>query len=349
MNLIKVLKGVARKNPPLQNAKSLKIGVIGAGTQGSLLSETAEEAGAKIVAVHDVNLVRARKLALIHKAELATDNLDNFFKINMDGLLICTKPKVRLDPIRRACKNKIHLLIEKPPAYNLTEGQECLNEINKADVISSVGFQLRYEPRYERLKQLIKGHDIHLVRTVCTVDYFLNFQMPDWFLMNEESGGPIAEQAIHLLDIVRYVLDNPKATQAISLGIRNMAYDRTEYTSENATQLIYKLNNGVLGVHTNHSGYERPHFDLEFIGPHLRLHANATEKTIHGIINGKKINEITPQKKKNGLNKVSAWLKAIETNDKTYIRSDFVESLNTQALVDAAIKSQKTKTVEIIK
>ncbi len=48
-----------------------------------------------------------------------------------------------------------------------------------------------------------------------------------------------------------------------------------------------------------------------------------------------------------GLDKVCAWLKAIETGDRKYILSDYKESLNTQALIDAAIKSQSTKNMEL--
>ena len=48
-----------------------------------------------------------------------------------------------------------------------------------------------------------------------------------------------------------------------------------------------------------------------------------------------------------GLDKTSAWLKAIETGDKKYIRSDYKESLNTQALIDAAIKSQSSNNMEL--
>ena len=36
------------------------------------------------------------------------------------------------------------------------------------------------------------------------------------------SGGPYAEQAIHLLDCVRYILNNPKPIRAASMGVKNM-------------------------------------------------------------------------------------------------------------------------------
>ena len=50
---------------------------------------------------------------------------------------------------------------------------------------------------------------VHLVRTVCTVGYYLNLRMPPWFLQYQISGGPTAEQAIHILDCVRFRCGSP--------------------------------------------------------------------------------------------------------------------------------------------
>ena len=329
-------------------SKTLRIGVVGAGQMGTILSALAERAGAKITAVHDIKFEAAEKLANERKGAIATTELSKLFNVPMDGLIVCTVPTVRIEPIRQACERNIHLLIEKPPAYNLIEGRDCLAAIKKSGIMAAVGFQLRYDPRYELLKQLIKGHSVHMVRTVCTIGFYLDFQMSHWFLQKKISGGPITDQAIHLLDCVRYVLDNPRPIQAAAIGVKNMASDRTEFDSENALQLMYKLDNEVIGVHTNHCGHEKIHFDLELIGPNLRLNANMTEPTIKGIIKGKEINETPPKiNKLGGLDKVDAWLKAIDTGNRGYIRSDYAEALNTQALVDAAIKSQKTPRIEI--
>lgn len=348
LNKIKAIraKKFSKQSPKL--SKVLRIGVIGAGTQGKQLSFLAKEFGAEIVAVHDINIEAAKKLANDTNAKLSTKNLDEFFDVPMNGLLVCTLPTVRVEPVLRACDKKINLLIEKPPAYNLSEGRKCLTAIKKANIITSVGFQLRYEPRYKRLKELINQNEIHLVRTKITVDYYLNLKMSPWFLQKKISGGPISEQAVHLLDCVRFLLDNTKATKAVAIGIKNMARYRKEFDSENALQLMYELNNGVIGVHTNHCGHDKPRFDLELIGPRLHLEANATESKIHGTINGNKIKEDPMLKADDGLDKVSAWLKAIETGDKNFIKSSYEDSMNTQALVDAAIKSQSTNRIETV-
>jgi predicted dehydrogenase len=351
LNVIRIKKRKKAKSvkPFTLKYKSIRIGIIGAGEMGTKLAASAERAGAKIVATHDIKLKAAENLASIYNGAIATDKLDKFFDIPMEALIVATIPTVRVEPIKRACEKKIHLLIEKPPAQNLSEGRECLKAIKKSGVIAAVGLQLRYDPRYEKLKQLLKGHVVHMVRTVTTINFYLELNMAPWFLQNKYSGGPITDQAIHLLDCVRYVLNNPKPTKAATIAVKNMALDRKEFDSQNAIQLIYELDNGVIGVHTNHCGHEKTYFDLEFIGPNLRLKANMTDSVISGIINGKEISEKPlATNKLGGLDKVDSWLKAIDTNNRGYIRADYEQALNTQALIEASNKSQDTQCIEIV-
>jgi predicted dehydrogenase len=320
----------------------LRIGIIGAGNMGRAHWQSVASYGARIVAVHDIRLEAAQRLAKGSSVEVVADNLDVFFERRLDGVVITTPPSVRLEPIQRACEHGVHLMIEKPPALNIREGRACLKHIEKAGVIAAVGFQLRYMPLYERLKELLAGRVVHLVRTVCTVDYYLSFRMSPWFLQHELSGGPIAEQAIHLLDCVRFIMGDAKPVQAHALAVKNMALDRPEFDAENAIQMTYELDNGVFGTHANHCGAERFSFDLEALGPHLRLRANVSEKRIVGYLDGKDVDEPAPAQNRLGLDKSGAWLRAIETGDRSLVRSDFAEALNTLLLVEAAVRSRGT-------
>ncbi len=321
---------------------SLSIGIIGAGRMGGHHHSAVTNYGARIVAVHDVRIEAAQELASIANAEIATDVLSDFFDLKLDGVVITTPPPVRLEPIKKACERGISIMVEKPPALNISDGRKCLEYIVNADVIAAVGFQLRYHPLYERLKELIANQAIHLVRTVCTINYYLTFQMPTWFLQSEISGGPLAEQAVHVLDCARYVMGNPKPLQAHALTVKNMALDRTEFDAENAIQMTYELDNGVFGTHMNHCGTEEFCFDVEVVGPHLRLQANMADNAIRGYLNGEKIDEPVISQNSIGLDKTGAWLRAIETEDRTLIRSHFVDALETLKLIDAAIKSRNT-------
>lgn len=320
----------------------LSIGIIGAGRMGRHHHNAITGYGARVVAVHDVQLESAQELATFAEAELATDRLSDFFDIEMHGVVITTPPPVRFEPIQMACEHGIALMVEKPPALNISDGQKCLECIEKANVMTAVGFQLRYHPLYEQLKALIASETVHLVRTVCTINYYLNFQMPTWFLQSEISGGPLAEQAVHVLDCARYVMGNPKPLQAHALAVKNMALERTEFDAENAIQMTYELDNGVFGTHMNHCGTEGFCFDVEVVGPHLRLQANMTDNAIRGYLNGETINEPAASQNSLGLDKTGAWLRAIETEDRTLIRSTFADALHTLTLIEAAIKSRNT-------
>ena len=326
----------------MNSQKPLAIGIIGAGSMGGHHHRAITDYGANVVAVHDVQLEAARELATRADGALATTALDAFFNVEMDGVVITTPPPVRLEPIQLACDRGIPLMVEKPPALNMAEGRKCLACIEKADVIAAVGFQLRYHPLYERLKALIASETVHLVRTVCTVDYYLSFRMSPWFLQSEISGGPLPEQAVHVLDCARFVMGNPKPVQAHALAIKNMALDRTEFDAENAIQMTYQLDNGVFGTHMNHCGTENFSFEVEVIGPHLRLHANMTENAIRGYLNGETINEPAVSENSLGLDKSGAWLRAIETGDRTLVRSPFADAIETLALIDAAVQSRDT-------
>ena len=324
------------------NQNALKIGIVGAGNMGRKLGRAVTAYGAQVVAVHSSRLEAAQQLAKEGGTEIATDELGAFFEHEIDGVIIAAPPPVRLEPVRMACERGIHLMIEKPPALNMSEGRACLEHIEKAGVIAAVGFQLRYFPLYERLKHLLADEIVHLVNTVCTVNYYLSFRMAPWFLQQVTSGGPIAEQAIHLLDCVRFVLGNPKPVQAHALAVKNMALDRAEFDAENAIQMTYALDNGVFGTHTNHCGTEEFSFDLEVIGPHLRLRANVTEERIAGYLNGQEVDESVPKENSLGLDKAAAWLRAIETGERSLVRSDYADAMHTLALVEAAVSSRGT-------
>ena len=227
----------------MTNQKPLAIGIIGAGNMGRHHHGAVTRYGAKVAAVHDVRLAAARELATDADAQVATTELDVFFDVEMDGVVITTPPPVRFEPIQMACNRGIAMMVEKPPALNMVEGRKCLACIEQADVIAAVGFQLRYHRLYERLKALIASETVHLVRTVCTVNYYLSFRMSPWFLQYEISGGPLPEQAVHVLDCARFVMGNPKPVQAHALAVKNMALERTEFDAENAIQMTYQLDN----------------------------------------------------------------------------------------------------------
>jgi predicted dehydrogenase len=320
----------------------VNIAIIGAGNMGRTHANAVRSRGARVVAVLDVRLDAARALADSVDADVATTDFDVLFDRSLDGIVVATPPAVRVEPVRRACERGIALMIEKPPALAWQDGQECQRFIERSGVLASVGLQLRYQPLYERLREMLVGETVHLIRTVCTIDYYLTFKVAPWFLQNTISGGPLAEQAIHILDAMRFVLGDPKPVRAHALAVKNMAHERTDLDAENAVQMTYELDNGAFGTHLNHCGTERFAFDLEVVGPRLRLHTSIVENRIRGYRHGLEVDECAPPSNSLGLDKIGAWLRAIETQDFSLVRSPYANAMDTLALILAAIRSRGT-------
>ena len=76
----------------MNDQKPLAIGIIGAGNMGRHHHGAVTNYGARVVAVHDVQLEAARELATHAESALATTELDAFFDVDMDGVVITTPP-----------------------------------------------------------------------------------------------------------------------------------------------------------------------------------------------------------------------------------------------------------------
>lgn len=325
---------------PLVGEK-LRVAVIGAGGIGRHHAARAAHYGAAVVAVHDARLDAARELAAQHGA-LATDRLDELFDQRLDLAIVATPPTVRLEPIRRACDRRVHLLIEKPPALTVAEARECSALIDRAGVLAGCGFQLRYGSAFEKLRDMLAGETVHVARSLLCTNYYLNPATKGWYLQKQHSGGSLFEQGVHPLDAVRYVLGDARCVRAGAFAVKNMAADRPEYDSENSVQVAYELDNGVFGTHLNHCGTDYLDMNFEFIGPKVRLITIGWGNgSIKGLYRGKEIKEPVTEESRLGVDKTGAMLRAIETGDRSLVRSPFADAVHTVELLEAATRGAR--------
>lgn len=316
----------------------LQVGIFGAGRLGTRHARYILSTGSRINVVCDANLETAKRLAALVNAPLATTSLDALLDRKPDAVVIATPPSVRTAAIIGACDRKAHLFIEKPGALNLEDGQLCQNSIDRAGIFASVGFQFRYAPVFERMKALLADQPIHLLRSLGTESYYVTFYQPMWKLNKKASGGIIGEQASHLLDLARYLLNGSKGVCASAIGDKTMALNRTDCDVQNGVQILYELEKSVFGTHTIHCGTVGYSIEMEVIGPHLRMRNFGSEQIV-GYRGEKPFRETAPRLNSLGVGKVGAWLRAIETDDPSFIRSLFSDSLHTVAICEAAQKS----------
>ncbi|NLB42286.1 MAG: Gfo/Idh/MocA family oxidoreductase, partial [Clostridiales bacterium] len=128
-----------------------------------------------------------------------------------------------------AIKRKIPFLVEKPMALSMDLANSIRDEVEKAGLVTAVGFQDRYLDIIDKTKEFLEG------QTVGLVDGAWLGGIPGvyWWSSYATSGGQIVEQNIHLFDMVRYLFGEPARVYcAGARGIVNKeGYDLHDYSS----------------------------------------------------------------------------------------------------------------------
>ncbi len=134
------------------------IGVIGPGRQGGgLLASAGKSALARIVAVADVNLPRARQAAAPNQAEVFKDYRHLLERKDVDAVITATPEHWRALTCIHACQAGKDIYAEKPMSLTIREGRLMVEAVRKYGRVFQCGSQQRSQ---------IQNHiGCHLVRT----------------------------------------------------------------------------------------------------------------------------------------------------------------------------------------
>ena len=100
----------------------LKIGVIGAGFIGSVHAKNvARHPGTQLVAVSDVNLEAAKKLAAATGAKAVGDAAEIFSDKEVEAVFICSLTSTHVDFLKRSAESGKAVYCEKPIGLDYQE------------------------------------------------------------------------------------------------------------------------------------------------------------------------------------------------------------------------------------
>jgi predicted dehydrogenase len=241
--------------PPAKK-KELKVGLIGAGWYGMVISKAALRVGGlEIVAVCDVDSQHLNESVLeLEKLQGRKPEAFKYYKdlLDMKGLeavFIATPPQWHALQFIASCKKGLDIFLEKPLAYDPMEGLAMVRAAEKAGNIVQIGFQRRQSMAFQRVKQFInegKAGKIHQI--VAQIHYQANpgdttIQEPpgsldwnewcgpapklpyrpsighlNWRLEKEYGNGHLVDWGIHHIDIIRNIMDEGIPTEYKTTG-----------------------------------------------------------------------------------------------------------------------------------
>ncbi|NLX10880.1 MAG: Gfo/Idh/MocA family oxidoreductase [Chloroflexi bacterium] len=202
----------------------------------------------ELVAFCDRNEWKAQALAdefTQGQARVFTAQQDLFDGADLDLLFICLPPYGHSDEVEQAAARGIHLLIEKPIALTSEHGWRMVEAAEQAGIKTQVGFMNRFGAAVEQLKALLDSGEAGLVGLMAA-RYFCNALHAHWWRTREKSGGQIVEQAIHMFDVMRYLLGDPVSVYSRQ---ENLFHREVEgYTAEDVSATIVSFASGAIGV-----------------------------------------------------------------------------------------------------
>lgn len=171
------------------------LAIIGVGGMGSAHFRYAKEAGARVVAVADVDEARLKPYEA-QGVRTYRDYVKMLDEGGFDGVVIATPPKMHVEQAVYALRRGYYVFLEKPMASNLEGARLVYNEAKGRGRLM-VGFTLRFHRLYIMVKDIL---DSRLGKPINMWHIALG-TMPQtgWLRVKDISGGILNEHGVHVL------------------------------------------------------------------------------------------------------------------------------------------------------
>jgi len=324
---------------------TVHIGLVGLGIGQTHLRHLAEIPGAKIAAIADLDFNKASEFAAKHGANAYPDwraMLDA--ETNLDAVILATPAKIRREPITAIAERGLALFCEKPPATNLAEALEISQIITASGILNTVGFMYRWEPLAKRFRDLAAGHHLLFARGLYAwpvLGRVKDGAFPKNLLLKSGCGGPLIEQAIHFLDVLRYITgDEPVAVQAFAdLGT---LYEHAGRDSEETTAYILRHESGLVSNHVHNWSHQGCLLQTQVIGEKLELTWNMEpgNMRLSGSVDGVAIDEHAAST--GYWDEMAGFVEAVRTGDQCLLRSPYADACKSLAVCEAGNRAVET-------
>jgi predicted dehydrogenase len=255
-------------------------------------------------------------------------------KEELEALLVCVPPFAHTDAEIIAAGKGIHLLVEKPVVLDMEKGLEIAEAIEKAGVISSVGYQLRYWPAADAARAFLAGKKIALVAGNRWGG--IPGGPEHWWRVMDRSGGMIHEMATHNVDFIRYVVGDVASVYARSS--LTVLTDVENLTVPDAQAIVMEFKNGATGYFsascalTQGGGWSSTDVILRDMLVRIGFQDISVVPE----------DAATIELPEPGMSLHEAFIHAIRTGDRSVIRSDYRDALKTCELTLGANESART-------
>jgi predicted dehydrogenase len=293
----------------------------------------ARDEGVHVVAFCGTSLEKAQAAAGLFQDASGYANIEQMFEHGrLDAVYICVPPLAHGEAERQAVERGIPFFIEKPIGINLSLPQEIKERVTAKQLLTSVGYHLRYKDTVIQTKQLLEGMTFGLA----TGHWMGAMPQVSWWRRQDGSGGQFIEQTTHLVDFLRYAVGDIDEVHAVFA--QRVLHEKFEHASvADVGTVTMKLKNGGIANIANTcllpGGTSSVGLNFYTDGGILSWNPQRLEFT-SGPNRSEWTDNTDPYVREN-----AAFLHALRTGDRSGIRSDYEDAYRTQLVTVAALQS----------
>lgn len=172
----------------------------------------------------------------------------------VDAVIVCTPSFLHYDACKMASEYGVSVFCEKPFTTSPVQAKELADIFEEKGLVNQVGYVMRYDAVFNRVKELLgKG----IIGDVCHVDaQFLSATIsrskPEkgWRSSRENGGGATYEMGSHIIDLMDFLFGKPEKVLG---SLLNKVYSESVEDIMNV-QLRY-ANSMTADIHVNWSDF----------------------------------------------------------------------------------------------
>jgi UDP-N-acetyl-2-amino-2-deoxyglucuronate dehydrogenase len=225
----------------------LKVGMIGTGAISHKHAQAYRNIGYELTVCTDINETWGRKFAAQYGCEFVPTYEEVCRHPNVDYVDVCTFPDFRMQPLEICAATKKHIQVQKPISTGLETARRMVETAQKAGIILGVVSQHRFDDSCLFLSRALAAGRLGKILQVD--NYVKWYRSPEYYSRPikgswaVEGGGALINQAIHGIDIVRWLAGPVREVFGVwQLGARH------KIESEDVVSAVMRFSSGATGV-----------------------------------------------------------------------------------------------------
>ena len=262
--------------------------------------------------LHSSKQEKLEALSKSHGFKTTETDFDRFINCGLDAVFIHTPTETHYHLIKQFLEKDIHVFVDKPLSDKLAQTRELLDLANSKNLILMVGFNRRFAPQTQILKE--------------TPDKNMIIVRKNRESAVQKSHFALYDMMIHVVDTALYLLDDE---------ITDISYSKSETNGEiNRALLSIETQSCTLLAYMNmHSGARLETYEVMSPSKHQilenldTLHTHTPKGTLT-----QSFSDWTPTLEKRGFSQmIHHFIRCIESND----NSGNNDALQSHEIIDA--------------